>query len=299
VIQAEHALRGLEATCGPDRPRTDRVPGFRPAGGGAVLIGPVLATTGPGPRRRGGRASGNCSRRSPPAHQASPTAPTCCTRAERLAATRTRNLDLAYAGAADFLADLRLVQSSLAAAGAVRQAYGELQHLIWQAETFGFHLAGLEVRQHSRVHAQALAQLRAGDPPSAMTTEVLETIRVMAWIQRRYGVDACRRYVISFTTSEQGHRGGVRAGRLRLPRRRRPGARRGAALRDRGRPGPRPVRADRHAVDSRRDRPARRDRAAAGGDARLLGLRQGTRARLGDAAAVRRPGGARGVGGGA
>ncbi len=36
-----------------------------------------------------------------------------------------------------------------------------------------------------------------------MTPEVLETIRVMAWIQRRYGVDACRRYVISFTTSEQ------------------------------------------------------------------------------------------------
>ena len=105
--------------------------------------------------------------------------------AERLAATRTRNLDLAYSGPADFLADLRLVQSSLAEAGAVRQAYGELQHLIWQAETFGFHLAGLEVRQHSKVHARALAELRAGDPPSPMTTEVLETIRVIAWIQRR------------------------------------------------------------------------------------------------------------------
>jgi len=75
--------------------------------------------------------------------------------------------------------------------------------LIWQAETFGFHLAGLEVRQHSRVHAQAIAELRAGDQPSAMTREVLETIRVMAWIQRRYGVDACRRYIISFTTSAQ------------------------------------------------------------------------------------------------
>ena len=74
---------------------------------------------------------------------------------------------------------------------------------MWQAETFGFHLAGLEVRQHSRVHARALAELRAGDPPSAMTEEVLETIRVMGWIQRRYGVDACRRYVISFTTSAE------------------------------------------------------------------------------------------------
>ena len=59
------------------------------------------------------------------------------------------------------------------------------------------------MRQHSRVHAQALAELRAGGPQSAMTQEVLETIKVMAWIQRRYGVDACRRYIISFTTSAQ------------------------------------------------------------------------------------------------
>jgi phosphoenolpyruvate carboxylase len=132
--------------------------------------------------------------------------------AERLAATRTRNLDLAYSGPDEFLADLRLVQSSLAEGGARRQAHGELQHLIWQAETFGFHLAGLEVRQHSRVHAQALAELRAGAatspeaPPvelTPMTIEVLETIRVMAWIQRRYGVAACHRYIISFTTSAE------------------------------------------------------------------------------------------------
>jgi phosphoenolpyruvate carboxylase len=59
--------------------------------------------------------------------------------AERLAATRSRDADLGYGGPAGFLADLRLVQSSLAAAGATRQAYGELQHLVWQAETFGFH----------------------------------------------------------------------------------------------------------------------------------------------------------------
>ena len=57
-------------------------------------------------------------------------------------ATRARHADLAYPGPAEFLADLRLVQESLAAAGAARQAFGELQNLIWQAETFGFHLAG-------------------------------------------------------------------------------------------------------------------------------------------------------------
>ena len=102
------------------------------------------------------------------------------------------------------MADLRLVQDSLAAAGARQQAYGELQHLIWQAETFGFHLAELEIRQHSAVHARVLAELRdapADEPLPAEAEEVLATLRVVAWIQRRFGVEACRRYVVSFTRS--------------------------------------------------------------------------------------------------
>ncbi len=136
--------------------------------------------------------------------------------AQRLAATRVRHADLAYPGPAEFLADLRVVQESLAVAGAAKQAFGELQHLIWQAETFGFHLAGLEVRQHSEVHARALAELRPAGPPgaepgvgdgraygswSAQTEEVLATFRAVAWVQDRFGVDACRRYVVSFTRS--------------------------------------------------------------------------------------------------
>jgi phosphoenolpyruvate carboxylase len=139
------------------------------------------------------------------------------TGADRTGADRTgagADPHLAYASAADFIADLRLVQRALAAAGATRQAYGELQHLIWQAETFGFHLAELEVRQHSAVHAAALRELRArragtelagtklaGTDLSAQASEVLGTLRAVAAIQRRHGVDACRRYVVSFTTS--------------------------------------------------------------------------------------------------
>ena len=116
---------------------------------------------------------------------------------------------------------MRLVQASLDAAGAARLAYGELQHLAWQAETFGFHLASLEVRQHAAVHAQALAELApgaagdaaaidrlavegwAGEPASVSgpTREVLDTLRVMAELQARYGPEACRRYVVSFTRS--------------------------------------------------------------------------------------------------
>jgi phosphoenolpyruvate carboxylase len=121
--------------------------------------------------------------------------------AERLRATRLRHADLGYGNPAGFLADLRLVQDSLAAAGAPRQAFGELQHLIWQTETFGFHLAELEVRQHSEVHARALAELERAEPPSPQTQEVLATFRVIAWIQGRFGTQACRRYVVSFTRS--------------------------------------------------------------------------------------------------
>src|SRR5919106_1967957 len=121
--------------------------------------------------------------------------------AERVAATRRRDADLAYASAAELLDELKALQRSLASAGAPRQAYGELQHLIWQVESFGFHLAEMEVRQHSAVHAAALAEIRAGGSPTEATREVLATLRVMAQIQQRWGADACRRYVVSFTRS--------------------------------------------------------------------------------------------------
>ena len=199
VIQADHALRALEAV-------TSRI-------GRALTVTDGSAPPSAELRRALAAASAahpellaEISARSPQ----EPYRVYLLYAAERLAATRIRHADLGYGGPAEFLADLRLVQSSLAEAGAARQAYGELQHLIWQAETFGFHLAGLEVRQHSQVHAKALAELRAwgsaspDQPPSLlspMTVEVLETIRVIAWIQRRFGVAACRRYVISFTTS--------------------------------------------------------------------------------------------------
>ena len=122
--------------------------------------------------------------------------------AHRVAATRLRNADLSYRSAPELLADLHAIQTSLAA-GAARQAYGELQHLIWQVESFGFHLAELEVRQHSGVHAAALAEIQNGGELSPATEDVLATFRVMAQIQQRFGTDACRRYVVSFTRSAE------------------------------------------------------------------------------------------------
>ncbi|NDL59914.1 phosphoenolpyruvate carboxylase [Phytoactinopolyspora mesophila] len=121
--------------------------------------------------------------------------------AARLAATRRRDADLGYSNADELLEELRMIQASLVQSGALRQAYGELQSLVWQVESFGFHLAELEIRQHSAVHRAALEEVRAGGELSDQTQEVLATIRVMAQIQARFGADACRRYVVSFTQS--------------------------------------------------------------------------------------------------
>ena len=130
VIQAEHVLRALEnATTRIGRaltvhadaaPPAERV---RPGPGAAEAAHPELLA--------------ELAARSP----GEPYRTFLLYLAQRLAATRLRHADLAYRSAAEFLADLRLVQESLAAAGAIRQAFGELQHLIWQVETFGFHLA--------------------------------------------------------------------------------------------------------------------------------------------------------------
>ncbi|MGO1944086.1 MAG: phosphoenolpyruvate carboxylase [Ancrocorticia sp.] len=121
--------------------------------------------------------------------------------ARKIEATRARNADLAYEGPEELLGDLRLTQDSLAQACANRQAYGDLQQLIWQVETFGFHLAELEVRQHSTVHRRALAECEAGGELSEETEEVLEVFRTIAQLQKSYGPQAAGRYIISFTQS--------------------------------------------------------------------------------------------------
>lgn len=132
--------------------------------------------------------------------------------ADRLAATCDRDADLMYNSAEDFLHDLRIVQQSLVDAGALRAAYGDLQRLIWQVETFGFHLVEMEFRQHSIVHSNAITDIREhglngerGDL-QPMTVEVLDTFRALGSIQKRNGKKSASRYIISFTKSAQNVR---------------------------------------------------------------------------------------------
>ncbi len=112
-----------------------------------------------------------------------------------------------YTDTAALDVELREIQDALVGDGLGRVAWGEVQDLRWQLAAFGFHLASLEVRQHSRVHAAALESLRRAEP---LTTEaaagvtvadVVETFRSIGSLQARFGAAAAERYIISFTAA--------------------------------------------------------------------------------------------------
>jgi len=78
---------------------------------------------------------------------------------------RAQKVDLPpYASPAEFVADLVLIRDSLASHNAAQLAQRRLSPLIRAVDTFGFHLASLDLRQNADVHEQVIADLvaRAG-----------------------------------------------------------------------------------------------------------------------------------------
>ncbi len=130
--------------------------------------------------------------------------------------------------------DLEVVQHSLVANHGTSFADGPLPDLIRAVDTFGFHLARLDMRQNSAVHARTVADLLRGagvvadyealnegerracliaelnhgrllwSPFAAYYDETLremEVLRAAAEVKRLYGRDAIRGYIVSNTTS--------------------------------------------------------------------------------------------------
>lgn len=64
-----------------------------------------------------------------------------------------------YKTAEEFIHDLNIIKTSLCENKGERIARLEILPLIRQAETFGFHLAKLDIRQHSETHRMAAAEL--------------------------------------------------------------------------------------------------------------------------------------------
>ncbi len=114
-----------------------------------------------------------------------------------------------YPSATEFENDLRLIRESLAANRGLRLAELVMDPLLRQVRAFGFHLSTLDVRQHARLHAQALAEMEANVGASAHTRElspttqdVLDTLREIAELKKVYPACAIRSYIISGAQTE-------------------------------------------------------------------------------------------------
>ena len=119
-----------------------------------------------------------------------------------------------YTRAAELLGDLNALRSSLIANRGRRLARTLIDPLLLEVRTYGLHLQTLDVRQHARVHAAAIAEiartsgaaaesgeLHLPSALSAQTMEVLNTFRAIAELKRVYVPESLPRYVISGATS--------------------------------------------------------------------------------------------------
>jgi phosphoenolpyruvate carboxylase len=93
---------------------------------------------------------------------------------------RPRGREPGYADAQQLRRDLELVLAHL---GSRHVALGSIRRLLWQVDVFGFHLAGIDIRQGAAVVRQAVAALlpgfAEGDEPRrmALLTEALQSGR--------------------------------------------------------------------------------------------------------------------------
>src|SRR5207249_7420187 len=73
-----------------------------------------------------------------------------------------------YDSASELAAELDELADALLGDRLDRIVWGELQDLRWQLETFGFHLASLEVRQHAEALSAAEQALRSEEHTSEL-----------------------------------------------------------------------------------------------------------------------------------
>lgn len=85
---------------------------------------------------------------------------------------------LMYKRSGEFLDDLQMIDASLRSHKGSVQADGPLKDLMRNAGTFGFHLATLDIRQHSAVHRAAVDEVlsRRGIDYAALSDEERESV---------------------------------------------------------------------------------------------------------------------------
>ncbi|TNF29778.1 MAG: phosphoenolpyruvate carboxylase [Deltaproteobacteria bacterium] len=150
--------------------------------------------------------------------------------AARLRATR-RGEDRGYTSVRGFIDDLRLVHQSLEDNRGHYAGSFRLLRLMRRADTFGFHLATLDVRQDALVHRTVVGQLLGEDParwlaksaaergarledalrsgevpavaPTAEAQKTLDVFRAIRRSRERYGERAIGPYIISMAQSTE------------------------------------------------------------------------------------------------
>ncbi len=127
----------------------------------------------------------------------------------------------AYCAVREFLDDLEILRTSLAANNGLRIARTLIDPLLLEVRTFGLHLHTLDIRQHARVHALALQEaitdtVAASLPGdlSGQTSSVLATFRVIAEMKQGCSPESIRQYVISGATGVEDVLAVVRLARL-------------------------------------------------------------------------------------
>ncbi|MDZ7747834.1 MAG: phosphoenolpyruvate carboxylase [Halofilum sp. (in: g-proteobacteria)] len=163
-------------------------------------------------------------RRIPPRHRSMPYRELCHLLAARLQATVNDEAD-GYATPDEFIADVRAMADSLARNRGTHAGLHNVRRLLRRAETFGFHLATVDVRQDARVHRQVMGRclgdddwarrdpgeriaileqaLADGREPQAAgdeeSTKTFDVFRAIGELRARYGPRAIGCYIISMT----------------------------------------------------------------------------------------------------
>jgi len=152
-----------------------------------------------------------------------------------------------YPSAADLLSDLTILRNSLLQNNGHRLSEMLIDPLLMEIRTYGLHLQTLDIRQHARIHATAIAEIAGTNPgapsfpvsservgsnearsatnpgpqtlhlPPALTpqtAEVLDTFRTIAELKQTYAPESIRQYVISGATSAEDVLNVIRLARL-------------------------------------------------------------------------------------
>jgi len=123
----------------------------------------------------------------------------------------------AYKASGHFETDLRLMRRSLEQNHGARLAYSWLDPLLRKVRTFGFHLSTLDIRQHAKVHREALEQVRKDSSSGASiaggtaveaavsdaASTTLAVLQELSQWKRVFPPRCIRNYVISGAESER------------------------------------------------------------------------------------------------